>query len=205
MLEYINCFLFKVPPSVLIVNDPKMKRMLLSIASKVFDTMGLITPFTIRAKLLFQELWQRGLQRENWLDEDIADQWRLWKSGLSQLTCIAIPHYFMGNIKSSLSIELHNFGGTSSRAYSVAVYFKCLDETCHVSSDLVMSKSRVVPTKISVYQLELFAAVVNTRLLKVVAESLTPRVEQVMCWTDNIMTLQWIRGSSRQWKTFVAN
>ena len=61
---------------MLAVSYPETKRSLLSIASRVFDPMGLITPFTIRAEMLFQELWQRGLQWEDRLDEDIADQWR---------------------------------------------------------------------------------------------------------------------------------
>ena len=64
-----DCSVFCVPPNVL-------KRSLLSIASRISDPMGLITPFTIRAKMLFQELWQRGLQWEAHLDEDIAVQRR---------------------------------------------------------------------------------------------------------------------------------
>ncbi|XP_022807808.1 uncharacterized protein LOC111344814 [Stylophora pistillata] len=188
--------------------DPETKRSLLSIASRVFDPMGLITPFTIRAKILFQELWQKGLQWEDQSDEDIAKQWRSWKSELSQLSCITIPRYFMENIGSSSRIELHGFGDASPKAYGAAVYIKCLDETGHASTHLVMSKSRVAPAKaVSLPRLELLAAVVNARLLKFVVESLTLtlKVEQVVCWTDSMVTLQWIRGSSSQWKTFVAN
>ena len=201
-----DCFLFSVSSSMLAVSDPETKRSLLSIASRVFDPMGLITPFTIRAKMLFQELWQRGLQWEDRLDEDIADQWRSWKSELSQLSCITIPRYFMGNIKSSSSIELHGFGDASPAAYGAAVYIKCVGEAGHASTHLVMSKSRVAPAKtVSLPRLELLAAVFNARLLKFVAESLTLKVDRVVCWTDSMVTLQWIRGSSSQWKTFVAN
>ena len=184
---------------MLSVSDPETKRSLLSIASRVFDPMGLITPFTIRAKILFQELWQRGLQWEDRLDEDIADQWRSWKSELSQLSCITIPRYFMGNIKSSSSIELHGFGDASPAAYGAAVYIKCVGEAGHASTHLVMSKSRVAPAKtVSLPRLELLAAVFNARLLKFVAESLTLKVDRVVCWTDSMVTLQWIRGSSSQ-------
>ena len=102
-----DCFVFCVPPYMLTVSDPETKRSLLSIASRIFDPMGLITPFTIRAKMLFQELWQRGLQWEDHLDEDIAVEWRSWRSELSQLNCINVPCYFMANIGSSSSIELH--------------------------------------------------------------------------------------------------
>ena len=69
-----------------------------------------------------------------------------------------------------------------------------------------MSKSRVAPKKtVSMRRLELLAAVTNARLLKFVAESLTLKIDRVVCWTDSMVTLQWIRGSSCQWKTLVAN
>ena len=61
---------------MLTVSDPGTKRSLLTVAPRIFDPVGLITPFTIRAKMLFQELWQRGLQCEDHLDEDIAVQGR---------------------------------------------------------------------------------------------------------------------------------
>ena len=111
-----DCLLFSVPASVLTTNDPETKRSLLSIASKVFNPVGLITPLTIRAKMSFQELWQRGLQLEDRLDDDIADQWRSWKSKLSQLSCITVPRYFMGNIELSSSIMIHGFGDASTKA-----------------------------------------------------------------------------------------
>ena len=49
-----DCFVFCVPPYVLTVSDPKTKRSLLSIASRIFDPMGLIKPFTIGRKCYFK-------------------------------------------------------------------------------------------------------------------------------------------------------
>ena len=116
------------------------------------------------------------------MDDDIADQWRLWKSELSHLSCITIPRYFMGNIESSSSIELHGFGDASMKAYGAAVYIRYVDEAGHISIHLVMSKSGVAPTKtVSLPRLELLAAVTYTRLLKFVAESLTLLKDQVVC------------------------
>ena len=64
----------------------------------------------------------------------------------------------------------------------------------------------MAPAKtVSVPRLELLAAVVNARLLKFAVESLTLKVDWVVCWIDSMVTLQWIRGSSSQWKAFVAN
>ena len=192
---FTDCFLFSLPPSTLAVSDPETKRSLFSIASRVFDPMGLITPFTIRAKYCSKSFGREVYSgRTGWMP-DIAHQWRSWKSELSRLSCITIPRYFMGNIESSYSIQLHGFGDASPTAYGAAVYIKCLGEAGHASTHLVMSKSRVAPAKtVSLPRLELLAAVVNARLLKFVAGSLTLKVDRVVCWTDSMVTLQWIRG-----------
>ena len=130
------------------------------------------------------------------MDDDIADQWRSSKSKLSQLSCITVPRDFIGNIESSLSIVIHGFGDASTKAYGAAVYIWCVDEAGHISTHLVTSKSRVAPTKtVALPRLELLAALTNARLLKFDAESLTLKIDWVVCWTESMVTLQWIRGS----------
>ena len=69
-----------------------------------------------------------------------------------------------------------------------------------------MSKSRVAPIKeVSLPRLELLAAVVNARLLKFVVDTLQIKMHRVVCWTDSMVTLHWIRRQSSCWKPFVAN
>ena len=66
-----------------------------------------------------------------------------------------------------------------------------------VSSQLVMSRSRVAPIKtVSLPRLELLAGVVNARLLKYVAETLPIKMDNIVCWTDSMVALHWIRGES---------
>lgn len=86
------------------------------------------------------------------------------------------------------------------------VYIRSINEVGEILTRLVTSKSRVAPTNtMSPPRLELLAAVANSRLLKFVAESLSVKIDQVVCWTDSMVALQWIRGSNSQWKTFMAN
>jgi len=66
-----DCFRFIVPNQSVSSPDPMTKRSLLSLASRMFDPVGLISPFTVRAKILFQELWRRGLEWDDPLGSDI--------------------------------------------------------------------------------------------------------------------------------------
>ena len=201
-----DCFRFLAPTESVSSHDPMTKRSLLSLASRMFDPMGLISPFTVRAKVLFQELWRRGLEWDDPLDSDIEQEWSSWKSELLQLKDVTIPRWFGTSVTSKSIVELHGFGDASPRAYGAAVYIRVIDNVGQVSSKLVMSKSRVAPIKeVSLPRLELLAAVVNARLLKFVVDTLQIKMHRVVCWTDSMVTLPWIRRQSSCWRPFVAN
>jgi hypothetical protein len=142
------------------------------------------------------------------LREDILQQWTAWKIELPKINEISIPRCFMQNIKSGTSVELHGFGYASPKGYGAAVYVRVTQQNGDVDTHLVISKTMVAPAKVvSLPRLELLAAVINSRLLKFVAGSLSTstEIERVVCWTDSEVTLHWIRGLCSQWKTFVAN
>ena len=65
-------FYFDIAEKIIKGKDHETKRSLLSIASKIFDPMGLISPYILRVKILFQELWSRGLQWDDKLPQDIS-------------------------------------------------------------------------------------------------------------------------------------
>ncbi|KAL9978335.1 hypothetical protein ACROYT_G015836 [Oculina patagonica] len=56
-----DVLMFTNGSSILTEEDPQTKRSLISLYSRVFDPMGLLTPFLMIPKLLFHELWTRGL------------------------------------------------------------------------------------------------------------------------------------------------
>ena len=97
-----DCFRFLAPTEGVSSHDPMTKRSLLSLASRMFDPMGLISPFTVRAKILFQELWRRGLEWDDPLDNDIEQEWSSWKSELLQLKDVTIPRWFGTSVTSKL-------------------------------------------------------------------------------------------------------
>ena len=62
--------LFEIP-------DPQTKLNLVSISSKLFDPLGFLSPFTIRAKMLCHNVVQRrGLNWDKSLTEEIKKDWK---------------------------------------------------------------------------------------------------------------------------------
>ena len=80
------------------------------------------------------------------------------------------------------------------------------DEGINRSSNFIMAKSRVAPTKkLAFPRLELLAAYVTARLIDYVIQGHRLPVNQVYAWTDIRVALNWIRKPSSNWKVFVAS
>ncbi|KRX49588.1 hypothetical protein T09_1788 [Trichinella sp. T9] len=66
------------------------KRTLLSLAATIFDPLGYLTPFTVRAKMLLQLLWQEGTSWDDPLPVPVEAVWRNWKGELADLSQVSI-------------------------------------------------------------------------------------------------------------------
>ncbi|XP_015772515.1 PREDICTED: uncharacterized protein LOC107350789 [Acropora digitifera] len=192
--------------SILTEADPRTKRSLISLYSRIFDPMGLLTPFLMVPKLLFQELWARGLDWDQSLDSDIAEAWETWKQELADVSHIEVHRCLLHGLASVDKVELHGFGDASQRAYGSAVYLCAEDREGNRVSNLVMAKSRVAPAKqVTLPRLELLAAFITAKLINYVMEALQIMTDAVYAWSDSQIALAWIKGPSSRWKVFVAN
>ena len=178
------------------------KRELASLAAKIFDPIGLISPFTVRSKLLLQSLWTQGVGWDDELPEETSRKWVQWVQELSELEQLHIPRsYIDWPLSQHAKVELHAFGDASEVAYATAIYIRVVPKEGKASTSLVMSKTRVSPVrKISLPRLELMAAVITPRLCIYVKDAIDCPISRIVCWTDNSSTLHWIRGSASQWK-----
>ena len=84
---------------------PTTKRSFLKISAKIFDPLGLLSPFTIQWKVLFQELC---IERTDWDDQLKGDYLKKWKSLILEfqtLNSVCIPRccfdYTSGNLKAA--------------------------------------------------------------------------------------------------------
>ena len=186
------------------------KRSVLSLISRLFDPLGLLNPFSIRAKILFQSLWRENL---GW-DQSLPPEWKDWLGDwvgeLALLKQWSIPRKFFACLWSERpTLVIHGFGDASPQAYGACIYLlaKGADDS-EPESCLVISRARVAPIKpVTLPRLELLGALLCARLMQFVRKSLNlDDSVPGYCWTDSTVALAWIcTNEPHKWKTFVAN
>ncbi|XP_039303905.1 uncharacterized protein LOC120357484 [Solenopsis invicta] len=179
------------------------KRVILPVASKIFDPLGSIGPITVQSKLLLQNLWRSKVGWDNPVPAELQSKWTHFRAQLQSISKISIPRYAFSN--DYVSSELHGFCDASELAYG-CYYIKTENSQGDATVNLLCAKSRVAPVKsISLSRLELLAALLLARLYQQVTKALTIKPTSTHLWSDSTITLAWIKGESSRWVPFVAN
>ena len=182
------------------------KRLFLKKIASLFDPIGFLAPFTIRAKILLQEMWMAGLDWDEDLPQPLICSTRAWFSELPDLRQIQIPRCLLLDEKQGGHVSLHTFVDASEAAYGAVVYARCVYQDGTISTNIVAAKTRVAPnTSTSIPRLELMGAVIGVRLSTRIATVLKLQMSHSVFWSDSQNVLWWIRGRSRDFKPFVAN
>jgi Pao retrotransposon peptidase/Family of unknown function (DUF5641)/Protein of unknown function (DUF1759)/Putative peptidase (DUF1758)/Integrase zinc binding domain len=182
------------------------KRQVLSCISQMFDPLGLISPVTVIAKMLMQEIWLKKIQWDERLPDDLLKKWSSFSNNLSLLSECKIPRYNFVPSQNIKEIQIHAFSDASLKAYGAAVYIRAIYTDNSVTCTLLCSKSRITPLKqISIPRLELSAALLSSKLVNKICTILSQNINKVIMWTDSQIVLCWIRLESHRLTTFVAN
>ncbi|XP_067051287.1 uncharacterized protein [Acropora muricata] len=104
------------------------------------------------------------------------------------------------------SSQLHNFSDASGEGYGAVSYLRFVNEAKDVHCAFLIGKSRQTPQKsITIPRLELSAAVVATRLNRMMKHELDVTVDREYFWTDSTCVLSYIVNKDKRFQTFVAN
>ena len=181
------------------------QRTVLSFVSSVFDPIGLVAPYTVKARLLLKDIWRiSGQKWDDDLPEEIKKQFLEWHSGLHLLGSLTIPRiYFTEPFD---QIELHMFGDSSQDVFCAVAFLRARLASSHQTElAFVFGKARVAPMKaLSIPKLELQAALLATRLKQEILKGLTFKVTDIFMWTDSTNVLQWLHSCSKL-PVFVGN
>ncbi|GFS79030.1 DUF1758 domain-containing protein [Trichonephila clavipes] len=154
--------------------DKNTKRFILQAVGKIFDPLGLISPFTVRMKCLLQDLWKEEIQWDDPLPTHIGKEWKKWCEEQPHLRNLKIPRLVLDSTLLEDDVELHSFCDASKKAYGAAIYLRTKSKN-GISVKLVTSKSRVAPLNcITLPRLELLGALVAARLA---SKQVVPKVD----------------------------
>ena len=133
------------------------KRNYLKWIATLFDPLGMISPFIIRAKVLMQEIWVCGLDWDDPLPEEISVKMMSWFAELPLLSKIRVPRCLQLR-EEVTSATLHAFVDASQNAYGAVIYMRSKHRERNVLLSFVASKTKVAPLQsLSIPHLELMA------------------------------------------------
>ncbi|VEN38782.1 unnamed protein product [Callosobruchus maculatus] len=180
------------------------KRTVLSITSRIFDPLGLLSPCIVISKIFMQKLWSTKLSWDDELPHPFRVEWDRFVNDLPSINALEIRRQVIGD--DSIRIELHGFADSSEKAYGACLYVRSTDKNDQVSVHLLCAKSKVAPVKtLTIPKLELCAALLLARLVSKAIESFKLTFSQCILWSDSTITLAWLKTSPNLLKVFVSN
>lgn len=181
------------------------KRVILSdIMTIIYDVLGLAGPIIVKLKIIMQELWRDNASWDEKVPEHIVKPYIQTKNELNQIKKLEFPRKCI--IVNYVDLQIHGFCDASEKAYGACIYIRSRDENGQVLCRLICSKSRVAPLNtITLARLELCAALLLAKLLKVTLSALDLQIQDIVLWSDSSIALQWIATEPFRLKTFVAN
>ena len=184
---------------------PATKRSTLRLLAGVYDPLGLISPVTVRVKVIFQEVCRQKCEWDEQLGEGVKKGVEDWTKDLIACRKIDVkgciyyhPH------KEVEECSLHGFADASKKAYCGMVYLVYRTQVGRYAQ-MLTSKTRVAPLKeLSIPRLQLMAALILVKLMVSVkgALALERCVKRSKLWLDSQTALFWIMNRG-EWKQFV--
>ena len=181
--------------------QPSTRRLILSTATRFFDPLGLISPVILPFKIMFQKLCKAQRDWDELVDTELNQEWLSTLSDLRLAGRVSFKRCYAEGLGGNevKSLQLHCFADASEKAYGAVVYMRVEYES-RVECEIVASKTRVSPLdKQTIPRLELCLTVLRQALENVV------KVDDLVNWTDSMISLWWIRNTDKEYKQFVEN
>ena len=177
-----------------------------SMLSSFYDPSGLASPFILKGRLIQQELCQERLHWDKKISEEYVKKWEAWKSELYDLEKISLGKCIKpSNCPKIINISLHNFSDASEIGYGQCSYLRVVDENENMHCSLIMGKTKVALSPVSIPRPELVAAVLSVKISNIIQKELQLQELDEYFWRDSRIVLGHIANDTRAFKTIVAN
>ena len=168
---------------------PLTKRKALSIVSRMFDPLGLMSPIQIRGKIFIQSLWQNHYGWDDPLSENFCNEFFEICNCFSDVhkvtvnRFVIVPNYCM----------LHIFCDASMKAYGAVAYIVDQER----GSNLLLSKAKVAPQpKQTIPRLELTALALGAKVALYLMSNNKLKINSCTLWSDSTVAICWVNNNN---------
>ena len=193
------------------------KRDLLSFVASVYDPIGLVAPWLLPGKLLFQKVssntipWRKSLTKE--MKGDVIK----WQQTITHLRKIKISRWTNPLGMEHSICQLAIFCDASKDGYGMCAYIRRYQRGAEdrISTSFLIGKAHVVPTNMmqkptegalphsdSIPRLELCAAKIAAQWRDVLVRDCGEDFEDIYLFSDSLTVLKWLGNFSKRFKTF---
>ena len=176
----------------------------MSILNGIYDPLGLITPFTVKGKILMRKLWMLKLGWDDQIPSDVSSECLDFFEAM-----LEIPSIKFGRCIKPRGITgdpmLVLFSDASAEAFGACAYVVWETQDGKNTATLLASKGKIAPLKvISIVRLELSAAVLSKRLRSSIVKGCRYKFSKIVHVVDSEIVRAMISKESYGFKTFVA-
>ena len=181
------------------------KRSVLKLFAKIFDPIGLLTPFTINMRILFQILCIEKVTWDESLEGEVLVKLKSFINNLNTLKNIRVLRCYANHPMTEsvmCSYQIHGFSYASKRVYTAVVYLRTEVSNGEIQVNIVTLKTSAALIKPqSIPRLELLEATLLGQLVHLTQQVLQSilQIEGTFLWTDSFTTLCWIKNG-KAWK-----
>ena len=185
------------------------KRECLSQMMSLYDLTGLVQPYHLKAKLIFQKSCELKIGWDEQLPQPLQENFQKWVKELPLLEHITVNRCFLPS-KGGKICYLASFSDSSNVGLGVNTYVIAEDAEGNLKSELAFCKAKVLPLKqkFTTPRSELAAAQLNARAGNYVADALTTVLgykPKVYFFSDSEITLYRLKNQAETYQVWVAN
>ena len=179
------------------------KRDFQAVLARIYDPLGIVSPFVANGKMLLQEMWNDDVDWDEKLGVDLQGRVDRFVAELPLLPDMKTERICLSPDCEDVSI--HVFCDASMKGFGAVVYVRSRFNNALRVRRLI-ARSRLAPLSnkhMTLPRLELLGCLLGARLIHKIHSVLgfsTP----YFCWTDSMICCGWIKRKTK-WKQFVQN
>lgn len=178
------------------------RRIVLEQVMKVYDPLGILSPFTLEAKILLRKTWELKLAWDDPLPPGLHSLWIEFFTELFGISKLRFDRCLSPSDKEGTPL-LIILSDASDVAYGASAYVRWQLQNGGFWSRLIMAKCRIAPQRrLSTPQMELNGAVLSKRIRRVLEQEHRIKFSKVYHLLDSETVLNMINKLSTRFKLY---